>query len=329
MYIGNEIKMKMDSNSDTSKEVNIEEKVWNMISIDLGGPTKNIVWFSNNQKFVCSVLFDGKYCIAMVNCKENEKKYIEAHSQEILSIALSTDDKVIASASRDDTIKLWDQEGKEIKCLEAKKGYVFCVTFQNKGSLLASTFNDGCAILWDIKTGEKVYEFETIAKTPHYIAFSSNGQTIALNRQIGIIQLWNIENPTSPTLQRNLRVNDVHVNCIQFSYQKNMIALGLQNNKIKIWNLDNEKTKVGVFSHDHKGAITSLAFSHDDEMLLSASTDQTVKLSSFKDNNLKLLVDFISSSTGDVYSVAFSKKDIVLAWSEDSTVKLWRPKPAF
>jgi WD40 repeat protein len=72
-------------------------------------------------------------------------------------LAISPDDKTIASAGRDGSIKLWDvRSGEEKTTLTGHTGWVTSVAFSPDGRTLASTSDDGTLRLWRGATDEEV-----------------------------------------------------------------------------------------------------------------------------------------------------------------------------
>ena len=77
------------------------------------------------------------------------------------SIAFSPDGRILASASSDKVIRLWDMEkGKEIKELKGHKDGVISVTFSPDGTRLASTSYDKIIRLWNIESGKETSVFK-------------------------------------------------------------------------------------------------------------------------------------------------------------------------
>jgi WD40 repeat protein len=78
-------------------------------------------------------------------------KTLTGHSSGVISVAYSPDGKQLASASRDNTIKIWDiSSGKAVKTLTGHGDTVRSVAYSPDGKQLASASFDKTIILWDL-----------------------------------------------------------------------------------------------------------------------------------------------------------------------------------
>ena len=76
---------------------------------------------------------------------------LRGHANRVTSAAFSSDGTRLATASWDNTARLWDAEtGAEIAVLQGHSGDVRAVAFSPDGTRLATAFDDGTARLWRV-----------------------------------------------------------------------------------------------------------------------------------------------------------------------------------
>ena len=78
------------------------------------------------------------------------KKTLEGHSNSVYSVSFSGDNKMLASGSRDKTIKLWNPEtGALLRTLEGHSHFVESVSFSGDNKMLASGSKDKTIKVWN------------------------------------------------------------------------------------------------------------------------------------------------------------------------------------
>ncbi|RAH86618.1 NACHT and WD40 domain protein [Aspergillus japonicus CBS 114.51] len=205
------------------------------------------------------------------------QQVLEGHSGWVCSVAFSPNKPILASGSRDKTIRLWNLEKKEpLREFKRHSGTIFSVAFSPDGLTLASGSEDKTIRLWNIRTGECQQVLENSASNSacvYLVAFSPNGLTLASGSSDGAIRLWNIRDGNNPQV---LEGHSGWVYSVAFSPNESVLASGFDNGTVKLW--DTEKGIWKQTLEGHSKFVHSVAFSSDGSFLTSASYDHTIKI---------------------------------------------------
>ena len=243
-----------------------------------------------------------------------ERNRLKGHTDWVSSVSFSPDGELIASASKDDSIKLWSREGEELQTIEkAHEGGVYSVSFSPDGKIIASAGADNQVKLWS-RDGVLLKTLQGHSDRVYHLSFSPDGQTLATASWDNTVKLWSRDG----LLLQTLKGHSNSVFGVSFSPVGQLIATVSEDGTIKLWSPDGALLK--TFNGHNSQPITSVSFSPDGQRLASASVDHTIQLWS-RDGKL---IETFKGHSKPVLSVSFSPDSKILASaSEDNTVRLW------
>ncbi len=194
------------------------------------------------------------------------------HTDHVLSVSFSPNNQIIASSSKDKTVKLWNRQGKLLKTLVGHNEWVSSVSFSPDGKMLASASDDGTVKLWT-KKGVLLRTINAHKSWVLGVTFSPDGQAIATASYDNTVKLWSIN---GELLRTFLKGASDSVTSVSFSPDGQAIASSSYDGKVKLWSLyDGSLLKT---LRGHQDGVMSVSFSPDGKLLASGSRDNTVIL---------------------------------------------------
>ncbi|PRY46517.1 WD40 repeat protein [Umezawaea tangerina] len=259
------------------------------------------------------------------------------HTGAVYLTTFSPDGKTLATASYDNTVRLWDVTDRSNpkplgEPLLGHKSWVSSAVFSPDGRTLATAGDDKTVILWDVgdighprRLGDPL---EGDNGTIYLLAFSPDGRMLATANEDHTSRLWDVTDPAAAKpLGDPLGGHTAAVRSIAFDRTGKLFAVGGDDHTVVLWNLADPLAPVplGQPLDGHDSTIHSVAFSPDGRTLATGSDDKTIRLWNVTDPAAAVpLGRPLTDHKGAVWSVAFSPDGRLLATgSADSTARLW------
>ncbi|MDJ0619548.1 MAG: tetratricopeptide repeat protein [Calothrix sp. MO_192.B10] len=247
--------------------------------------------------------------LLQIDTGEKTSFLLEGHKKEVTSASLSPNGKMLASGSKDKTVKLWSLEKKNFTTPDGSRAAK--VSFNPKGDKLAS-----------VKRGQ-VQLFQRqgnlTTKLPGYhseVSFNHDNQ-IVTGTQESTVQIWRSDGTFVKSLGGTKALDD-YINW-NFSPDGRTIALVKNDNSVKLFSSDDGKAIATL--KGHKDRVYSITFSPDGEIITTASKDKTIKLWRKDGTPITTLKDY----KGGVKKIGFSPNGKNLAILEgNNTVNFLR-----
>jgi WD40 repeat protein len=239
------------------------------------------------------------------------------HKNRINALRFSPDGRILATASSDRTIGIWDIAAKKASALCAQAGPIESIAFHPDGKWLASASRDRTIAIWDVADGAKVTGFDDCEGRAQAVDFSHDGKLLAYADKGGHIF---VRETGSWRLVHKLEMPEADVVSISIAPDATHLAGAGFNGSIGVFDLTSGARVGGPAGHNDK--LWKIAYSPDGLSIATASWDGTVRLWDSRTFALRSTFDAHDHWVNDV---AFATDGSRMATaSEDGNVRLFQ-----
>ncbi|KAI1955461.1 beta transducin [Ophidiomyces ophidiicola] len=232
---------------------------------------------------------------------------IPGHRTDVRSLALSSDDRMLASASSGN-LKVWNVRTQTcLRTLEC--GYALCSTFLPGDKIVVVGNKNGELEVFDIASSTLLDTIKAHDGPVWALHVHPDGKSMVTGSADKTAKFWRFEvvqeeilgtKRTTPKLKlvhtRTLKVSD-DILSLKFSPDARLLAVSLLDNTVKVFFVDTLNLFLNLYGH--KLPVLNMDISYDSKLIVTCSADKNVRLWG---------LDF-----GDCHKAFFAHQDSIMA----------------
>eukprot|EP00045_Choanoeca_perplexa_P015033 m.181610 g.181610 ORF g.181610 m.181610 type:complete len:423 (+) comp16872_c1_seq4:162-1430(+) len=259
---------------------------------------------------------------AVIDRGNNASKMVQAHSEPVFCLALSSDGQYLVSGGQDDLAILWDLNTWEpIQSLQGHKDSVIAVGISPDNKYIATGAMDGVIKVWSCPEAEEVIELDC-GDDLTWLTWHPKANFVVAGNAAGAVMMWNVPGGNMSYFNGHTDA----ISCGAWLPTGRMIVSGSEDGSVILWSPKTQEivSKMDARAHHmfHECPVSTLAVHPDSTMIATGAPDGAVKLVNLKAN--KVVLSF-ENHEDNVEAVAFSNSvpSLLATGSLDGKINLY------
>ncbi|KIV90442.1 hypothetical protein PV10_07749 [Exophiala mesophila] len=271
------------------------------VIIRTGGKVRSIDWSSSRSGKSFSILVatsNNQLEVFEVMAKDKVKSTevpdynrtlsvdMPGHRSDIRCIALSSDDRMLATASNG-SLKIWNTRTQTcLRTLEC--GYALCLAFLPGDKIVVVGTREGTLEVFDIAASTLLDTIKAHERDVWSLQVSPQGKSLVTGSADKTAKLWEfkvVQEEVLGTTRKNAKLTLVpfktlkvadDILSVRFSPDERLLAVSTLDNTVKVFFLDSLKLFLTLYGH--KLPVLSMDISYDSKLIVTSSADKNVRV---------------------------------------------------
>lgn len=197
-------------------------------------PVNSVSWSRDGA--MLAICGGGK--VGLVSCTGYTSRVLSGHGALVNDVRWSPKRDIVASASADNSVRLWNAATGTEMCTLRHPDYVRSLAWNENGTLLVSCSTDRVVRVWNVDRKQESLVLEGHTETVVSASFSADGRLVGSKSRDGTVRLWDLD--TGASLFELKERTSLRLDAgLAFSPVSPAIAtLGVEDTVVRIWELD-------------------------------------------------------------------------------------------
>ncbi|KAL8917780.1 MAG: hypothetical protein Q9208_007761 [Pyrenodesmia sp. 3 TL-2023] len=293
-----------DDGSDSLATADVTDVIVPYVIVRTSGKVRSVDWSQRKSSKGIQLLSantNNELELYSISTKQTDKKTkadeppdysrafavdLPGHRTDVRSVALSSDDRMLASSSNG-SLKIWNVRTQNcIRTLDC--GYALCSSFLPGDKIVVVGNRNGELELFDIASSTLIDAVKAHDGPIWTLHVHPDGRSMATGSADKSAKFFNFEvvqeevpgtQQTNPRFKlvhtRTLKVSD-DILSVRFSPDSRLVALSLLDNTVKVFFTDSLKLFLNLYGH--KLPVLNMDISYDSKLIVTCSADKNVRI---------------------------------------------------